>query len=150
MITSYFTSPKLNSGFESVNEELILHGKYFGNGDGLAQLQQMLSTFIETKDNELSSSLVNRYKSYKESFVKHLLFNVSQPNLSKLLWLRHSYLYILISAATIEHAPLEAVYIFFNTATYDEIERNVKVTRVSSNAPRNCLGTWAIALTVSE
>ena len=27
----------------------------------------------------------------------------------------------------IEHAPLEAVYIYFGTATYDEIERDVKV-----------------------
>ena len=32
-----------------------------------------------------------------------------------------------ISAATVEHAPLEAVYIFFDTATYNEIERDVKV-----------------------
>ena len=27
----------------------------------------------------------------------------------------------------LEHAPLEAVYIYFDTATYDEIERDVKV-----------------------
>ena len=27
-----------------------------------------------------------------------------------------------------EHAPLEAVYIYFDTATFDEIERDVKVT----------------------
>ena len=26
-----------------------------------------------------------------------------------------------------DHAPLEAVYIYFDTATYDEIERDVKV-----------------------
>ena len=26
-----------------------------------------------------------------------------------------------------EHTPLEAVYIFFDTATYDEIARDVKV-----------------------
>ena len=32
-----------------------------------------------------------------------------------------------ISAVTNEHAPLEAVHIFFDTATYDEIERDVKV-----------------------
>ena len=28
----------------------------------------------------------------------------------------------------LEHAPLEAVYIFFDTATYDEIARDVKVS----------------------
>ena len=32
-----------------------------------------------------------------------------------------------ISATTLEQAPLEAVYIYFDTATYDEIERDEKV-----------------------
>ena len=27
----------------------------------------------------------------------------------------------------LEHGPLEEVYIFFDTATYDQIERDVKV-----------------------
>ena len=31
------------------------------------------------------------------------------------------------AAAMLDHAPLEAVYIFFDTATYDDIERDVKV-----------------------
>ena len=31
------------------------------------------------------------------------------------------------SAFINEHAPLEAVYIYFDTATFDEIERDVKV-----------------------
>ena len=33
-----------------------------------------------------------------------------------------------ISASTLEHAPLQAVYIYIDTATYDEIERDEKVT----------------------
>ena len=37
----------------------------------------------------------------------------------------------LFPATTLEHAPLEAVYIYFDTATYDEIERDEKV--VSDN-----------------
>ena len=32
-----------------------------------------------------------------------------------------------IPAMTMDHAPLEAVYIYFDTATYDEIERDEKV-----------------------
>ena len=32
-----------------------------------------------------------------------------------------------IPAVTMDHASLEAVYIFFDTATYDEIERDEKV-----------------------
>ena len=38
-----------------------------------------------------------------------------------------------ISGATVEHAPLEAVYIFFDTATYNEIERDVKVKKKTTN-----------------
>ena len=33
----------------------------------------------------------------------------------------------LFPATTLEHAPLEAVYIYFDTTTYDEIERDQKV-----------------------
>ena len=33
----------------------------------------------------------------------------------------------LIPAALLEHAPLEAVHIYFDTTTYDEIERDQKV-----------------------
>ena len=36
-------------------------------------------------------------------------------------------------AATIEHAPLQSVYIYFDTDTYDEIERDVKVILHSKN-----------------
>ena len=31
----------------------------------------------------------------------------------------------------LEHAPLEAAYIYFDAATYDEIERDEKVEKVS-------------------
>ena len=34
----------------------------------------------------------------------------------------------MFSAETLDHAPLEAVHIYFDTATYDEIERDEKVT----------------------
>ena len=33
----------------------------------------------------------------------------------------------MFTVTTLEHAPLEAVYIYFDTATYDEIERDEKV-----------------------
>ena len=33
----------------------------------------------------------------------------------------------LFPATTLEHAPLEAVVIYFDTTTYDEIERDEKV-----------------------
>ena len=34
---------------------------------------------------------------------------------------------IFFAAMTMEHAPLEAVYTYFDTATYDKIERDEKV-----------------------
>ena len=33
----------------------------------------------------------------------------------------------MVSATILEHAPLKAVYIYFDTATYDEIKRDEKV-----------------------
>ena len=42
--------------------------------------------------------------------------------------LNFAYLLYLFPATTLEHAPLEAVYIYFDTATYDEIERDEKVS----------------------
>ena len=33
----------------------------------------------------------------------------------------------MLPASVLEHAPLEAVDIYFDTATFDEIERDVKV-----------------------
>ena len=38
----------------------------------------------------------------------------------------------LFPASALEHAPLEAVYIYFDTATYDEIERDEKVTSLTA------------------
>ena len=33
----------------------------------------------------------------------------------------------MFTVTTLEHAPLEALYIYFDTATFDEIERDAKV-----------------------
>merc|ERR1712079_974476 len=52
------------------------------------------------------------YHNYKRKYVRHLSFNPEEQNLTMML----------------EHAPLETVYIYFDTATYDEIERDEKVT----------------------
>ena len=41
----------------------------------------------------------------------------------------------------LEHAPLEAVYIYFDTATYDEIERDEKVKVLTSKG-----SVWDIVL----
>ena len=41
-------------------------------------------------------------------------------------------------ASVLDHAPLEAVHIYFDTATYDEIERDEKVI-YSTDLNKSCL-----------
>ena len=39
---------------------------------------------------------------------------------------------LFVSATLLDHGPLQAVYIYFDTATFDEIERDEKVTLETS------------------
>ena len=81
---------------------------------------------LSTKKKEAGfEAFREAYKTYKENYARHLLFDPAASNLSIFsIGINHS---ISISAVVIEHAPLEAVYIFFDTATYDQIERDIKV-----------------------
>ena len=93
-----------------------------------AFFQQRFPNFLANDESGDDSSLTKAYNSYKRKYVKHLSFNPEEENLSMvaiyglLVFFSNS-----ISASTLEHAPLEAVYIYFDTATYDEIEKDEKV-----------------------
>ena len=84
----------------------------------------MSSASVNDNAHDLKS-LTEIYHKYKRDYVKHLFFNPGEENLSKCM-LRFDRVH-LFPASVLEHAPLEAVFIFFDTATYDEIERDVKV-----------------------
>ena len=56
-------------------------------------------------------------------------FDPAKPNPS-LYFLQKAKGHICVSGALVEHAPLEEVFIFFDTATYDQIERDVKVNTI--------------------
>ena len=114
-----------NSGFHALGDGLTPDAI---NREQLYHLQQLVSTSADGKEAG-RESFREQYKRYKESFVKHLRFDPEKPNLSKFLLSKIEFVtfHICISGALIEHAPLEAVYIFFDTATFDEIERDVKV-----------------------
>ena len=88
----------------------------------------MFPTTAEEKVDEVQS-VTESYHKYKREYVEHLSFNPKEDNLSECFfnwpWKLHDI--CLIPASMLEHAPLEAVYIFFDTATYDEIERDEKV-----------------------
>ena len=84
----------------------------------------MFPTSTDRKADEVKSASESYHK-YKRKYVKHLCFNPDNENLSK-CFLSSRCLYTL-PATMLEHAPLEAVYIYFDTATYDEIGRDEKV-----------------------
>ena len=95
---------------------------------GAQRVRQLFPGSANGKEDGLTSWRA-KYKSYKESYAKHLLFDPEEPNLSeqRMLWFTKAKHHLCISGVTLEHAPLEEVYIFFDTATYDQIERDVKV-----------------------
>ena len=113
----------IKSGLKSLIEELK-SASY-----SLRKLHVPDLEFYESsrKKEDGLKSLIEEYINYKQSFVKHLHFDPEAENLSELrfCWKRNNFL--LLPVKMIEHAPLEAVYIYFGTATYDEIERDVKV-----------------------
>ena len=88
------------------------------------RLQQMFPTSTK-EDEDGVKSFTESYHKYKREYVKSLGFNPDEENLSKCILINQLHF---LPASVLEHAPLEAVYIYFDTATYDEIERDVKVT----------------------
>ena len=99
-------------------------------GEGKQRLDAMFQDLLPTSSaNEKVydvMTLTKAYHKYKREYVKHLVFTPEGKNLSKYLWI--SELNHLFSATMLDHAPLEAVNIYFDTASYDEIERDEKVT----------------------
>ena len=68
--------------------------------------------------------LTKAYHDYKMKYLKPLSFTPYGEKLCKYMFMIfHS----MVSATMLDHNPLEAVYIYFDTATYDEIEKDKKV-----------------------
>ena len=95
-------------------------------------LKQLFSTPTEGRDDGIGyKSLRKQYKAYKENYVKYIKFNPLKPNPGK-DFLTNASKHICISDVLVDqHTPLEEVFIFFDTATYDQIERDVKVNTIS-------------------
>ena len=96
-------------------------------------LRQLFSGFEEKNERELES-LREQYKNYKASYVKYKQFAPEKPNSSIVLFNnKEAKSKICISGVLVDqHTPLEEVYIFFDTATYDEIELDEKVKSLAS------------------
>jgi hypothetical protein len=75
-------------------------------------------------DQQKLLSLVERYSDYKSRYAQNIKFdssNISKHRPRKLI-------VTFLLGATIEYAPLQLIQIYFETATFDNIERDVKVT----------------------
>ena len=83
--------------------------------------------FLASTDEMDQFQLLNKeYRQYKENYMKHIQYDPEAEG-HGMSYIFLSSLYLIFPASPIEHAPLEAVYIMFDTATYDEIERDEKV-----------------------
>merc|ERR1712098_341866 len=77
-------------------------------------LRQLFPAASGWKEAEIGyTTLREQYTIYKESYVNYKKFDPKEHNLS-----------VLVDQQT----PLEELIVFFDTGTYDEIERDVKVT----------------------
>ena len=93
--------------------------------EGLSHLQETEFTSTEWQGGrEGHSTFREQYQKYKEEYVKQLQFDSENfGKMSLTLCLTQT----ISKNILVEHSPLEEVYIFFDTTTYDEIERDVKV-----------------------
>ena len=83
------------------------------------------------KDHDKFFSLLEKYQMYKEEYAKNIRFDPESPTLSKSaqMYFITFYVYIIyFPVANLEPSPLQLVQIYFDTATFDEIERDVKMT----------------------
>ena len=76
-------------------------------------------------------ALSEQYKTYKENYVKYIKFDPLKPNPGKDFHTNASKHICNSDVLVDQHDPLEEVIIFFDTATYDQIERDVKVNTTS-------------------
>ena len=95
------------SGFHMLSNGV----KYWKSGYQ-ERLQQMFPTSSDEEIDEVKS-FTESYHKYKRDYVRHLGFNPEEENLS-----RRNLNSQCSFASTLEHAPLQAVYIYFDTATY--------------------------------
>ena len=83
---------------------------------------------IEVPENVQYNRIIEEYLNYKRSYVNNVQFNASANStfFSEYFWPFKEKKKIL-SAEDLPSSSLELVHIFFDTASYDEIERDTKI-----------------------
>ena len=105
------------------------------------QLSYILKTSISKSNhkNELDA-LNEQYEHYKKNFVKDITFDTTKIGLSMLicLWIIFLFSFTMIGSEGVLYVSffpqdssvesrLQVVHIYFDTSTFDQIERDVKV-----------------------
>ena len=86
---------------------------------------------MHSKDSEKKVSLLQeRYNDYKNRYARNIKFDSNDHNLSmlKCIYKLSRQLILTISDTTIKYNQLQLYQIYFDTATFDVIERDVKMT----------------------
>ena len=81
----------------------------------------------QAADQATFDSLQDRYHTYKGNYARNLQFDPNHLTLGMITKSEKNVI-LYCSAKKVEFAPLKLVQIYFDTATYDEIKRDVKVT----------------------
>ena len=74
----------------------------------------------ETEDGKKYQELLEEYKKFKRNYVENIEFDPSTSS-----WNKSGQF---IPPKEKEFAPLQLIHIYFDTNTYDEIQRNVRMT----------------------
>ena len=80
------------------------------------------------KDLKKVQRLVKQYREYKAGYAQNIVFNPKLGSLSKYEISDDKTAFVVSPADTEDYPPLQLVQIYFDTATYDKIERGVKMT----------------------
>ena len=88
-------------------------------------MAQVKQEDLNERDAVKKQHLLSEYNRYKSRLAKNLVFSSRSPKFSKC---PYPYLPYLFPAYEQPYGPLQLVQIYFDTATFDEIGRDVKDT----------------------
>ena len=82
----------------------------------------------KAKRGDKISLLMNKYETYKRNYAANIKFDSGVENLSKCKVRIVPFDKTLLSDVTMKYTPMMLIHIYFDTETFDMIERDVKMT----------------------
>ena len=100
---------------------------HFSRTTNLQKIIDSTKLFAFGEEKESVLAMVREYNRYKSNVVKNRKYDPKSSLLGR-LWLLSSSNICFFSASAEEYPTLEMVEIYFGASTYDEIEKDVRVT----------------------